>query len=713
MNSDSSLASSSAENWSIQLKESNLSHGAKMLDLLENNINSPELPSLLEEFLAQYIVNKSQINLIIGGILDDSNYRNRFIESIRSSIENYSLKFQNLPTEIIWQILSNLDIVSLRAINNSSEFMKETMNDIRFVKILCSKHKIDCDEFLSDPNEVDKNTFDWFAEWAGHYSNYYYDSDFCDTQDLNKLSHCIIIAIKNNLPDKVIELRIKSHEILSNPPNYGILNNRNILPVILQHYRPEYNISIVYFFDGAIRNNPNILNYLKSEDFDKVPYTIILDMYYRLISNNISSYDFYKLVINSLIRTNRINDWSDFVDINNMMPNDNLHENVIIDSLMAAIDYDRIEHVRLITNRNFPNIRIIDQLYYTYPCLSDDSLLREFVNVEDDTLRFLMFDGALKTILQGLNILKSNKNNIELELGQYKIEYGRRNINIILQEFDRRQIWSELFSLEPGENNQGGAMTVEKSNTFYRILLIFIAPIFVLDYVLPDIIALLTKTQKRELNNMLLYMYTDKLQMMIDNIESAKKLYKYLRSDVLGVKFDFKQLMPLLYKYNPPFYAKNDQYILYANYIDWLSTLPGFELGLLKFDYFKQIRVAKTIFKYINDFNYSFNLSKNTITTISAPRNPGNERKHQTVLKLMYRSAILGDDYEFINNILERIRVRRGLKRAFFSKLKITESEYLKMNRLLMIGTSDFNSSDFNSSESDNFDESSLAASSS
>src|SRR3990167_9642890 len=131
----SSIANSTdLESWSINIADSQqLSLISKILDLLESNISNKKLPFLLNEFLSPLIKDEDQMQDVITSIFEDVKYRESFISGMNKSIDLYIYSFQNLPQEIIWQILSELDIVSLRALYNTSNFMRNVMNDNRFL----------------------------------------------------------------------------------------------------------------------------------------------------------------------------------------------------------------------------------------------------------------------------------------------------------------------------------------------------------------------------------------------------------------------------------------------------------------------------------------------------------------------------------------------------------------------------------------------------
>ena len=192
------------DDWLININNSeHLIQIVEILNLLQTNPSSPELYELLVKFLSPLINNEEQLKIIVNSLTDDKEYTESFITGMNRSIERYSLRLQSLPKELLWRILSNLNILSLRAIYSSSKFMHDEMNNLDFIKLLCRIHKLACDDFLLAP---DDDNIELFPRFVSFFSKHKYDPQYCDTDDGPILTDCIINAIRENLYDTVEEI---------------------------------------------------------------------------------------------------------------------------------------------------------------------------------------------------------------------------------------------------------------------------------------------------------------------------------------------------------------------------------------------------------------------------------------------------------------------------------------------------------------------------
>lgn len=519
-----------------------------------------------------------------------------------------------------------------------------------------------------------------------------FDEEKCQTDDLEILSRCLVTAIKMGLVDKVLELnsRLMSYQDPDNEILYG-----TILSAMVENYRTEYNDIIVPIYKITAVEAPSIYILVTSENLDSIPFSVIKNM----IAGNKDNTYFYPLLSNitySLIRTNRIAEWMELFDhVFRYDPDISLSSNdnfgFIEDSLFRAVEYDRFDIIKRIIDQNYGNYDIQDSLFLSYAQLSNDSLFMEALskNLSLRDLAFLL-EGVLFVLSDGFE-----------QQNDTKIQRGQDNFQLLIKNITERNLWSEFFSLERKRPR------LYDSNPFYgELSRIIILPVGsnILNYILPTIINILDDEQRIQFDSLLKYLFRDEPSNKIGNISSAQILYNYLIPDSNGVRLNFEEIVPgILDSYfmlNP----KGEEFRqsvtildkkLLHDYLSWLSSLPGFWIGLLHNKYLTKAEILDVLLEFMDKFSYSYEGSEMKIIegqglkfikikfTIPIQRSVEDQDNHQYVLQESFKAMIVQTQYKVAIKLLSYITDRDKSIDIFVNRFDLDKDSFLTFHELL------------------------------
>ena len=464
----------------------------------------------------------------------------------------------------------------------------------------------------------------------------------------------------------------------------------NIFHYLTQNYNPVYDDYILETAINIVDYEPQFFLSIQDRVIDKLTFSLLDKILSELeVHRTYYTYKFIYKVSESLIRTNRIADWDQLKQKCPLEQIDNSPEirKFVLESLKNAGKYDRSEVLGILNYLLLGREDLISQTWVSIGMLTNPQFNLSQNN--DVTLKYILY-GAVR--LWDLNKHKENK--IKKKT---KIAISKRNIDEILEEFDKRQSWSQLFSLNTETDENGDQTPLTVTNWFYRIIRDCLYNLESIDYILTKIVKILDNPQRLQFksrlqfNKMLKYLYSDQIKSMIVNLESAQIVYEYLILDANRVRLNYNQVVPaLLNSYyddvSPPQILPNKKEELMNNFMNWLSSLKGFELGPINSNYFKQVYLSKLIIRYIDNYAYSYENFSTINYTIPAKKEDVDEERHQIVLQDIAKIImvnVVNRDFNLIIKLLSMITDRNTIKERFLEVLNLDEVHYLILHNLL------------------------------
>ena len=416
--------------WTIKINSlDQLSQISYIIDLLRNEPGNQDLPTLLEDYLANLVEDINQREFVIQALLNNDDYRQTTIQEISEWMSEYTLTLYKLPVEILWQILLYLDVYTLRVIYDNNPLLRSLMDQDGFVNQLFERYKIRVASYekerdvkekskqkerhlvdlrqkmshVRDPNkrgsyfssfepmvptlpiskeqeiinvgqqikDLKDSKYSLFNFFFDKYVSSYYIPEFCYNND-KYIDKCIINAARQGLVSDVLELYSK---FLRNPLDSAY---QRIYSVLINNYKPEYKEILVNLSKEVNKNvGIGIYHLISSETFDNIPYADILDISIHSFSsstNNVIVSSIVLMISDSLLFTERIDDWLDlYKKIKNFSLDNRIY--YVKKILTLAGFYDLPAVVETIMQMNYDDETILETIAQTLGVISKVSLL--------------------------------------------------------------------------------------------------------------------------------------------------------------------------------------------------------------------------------------------------------------------------------------------------------------------------------------------------
>ena len=129
--------------WAVKINSlDQLSQISYIIDLLQHDIEDPDLPNILKDYLTPLIYSPEQRQSVIQALLTNAEYRQTSIKEISEWMSEYTLTLYKLPVEILWQILLYLDVPTLKVIYDNNPLLRKIIDTEGFINQLFDRYEI-------------------------------------------------------------------------------------------------------------------------------------------------------------------------------------------------------------------------------------------------------------------------------------------------------------------------------------------------------------------------------------------------------------------------------------------------------------------------------------------------------------------------------------------------------------------------------------------
>ena len=636
------------DKWQVTIRDTDeLAYVSNIVHLLQNDIKNDQLPVILDNYLKFINLDPKNRELIIKYLLTNEKYRNDTIKELLECVESYTMTLDKLPLEIICNIISRLDIESLRSIYNVNSKLRIVMDSKVFIQTLYEMHNIPFK--IRQTKSKNKKLFTY---WSERYIKYKYDPHICEqTMNPIQITRCFNHGLKQHLYNEVYILINRS--ILSEINlNWGYVWRK-----LLINYVSEFDQLMPALFRFILYHEPITLSQSKV-DLTRLSWPIVESMLHSLSDedkNNKNIIYAFVFANRYLISTDQIDLWLQFSV-----------ENYIF---LSNYDYRRMIYVTNKTSAKYAvkynQPKVLSAIIKNNTYAKLNRFYMEMVGgLQDNTL--------LKQLVLDLQDIDPN---ILFGCLRYAINYKVMTNIILICDNIKPQLWSHYLSMPLNDQNilYMSILGLTKQTTIINEVL----QILTNNYILND--------NRIQFNKMLQHILINTPSLFIEKYDViASAFYSNLLPVVGEIPNVYipRIMLPKYMRFDIPLAIENVINLLFDvnskitkdevwNYIDWLISRPGFTDLRVNINYVTKNDIIKPLLKYMSRYTYIYDDFKQVHLRVPIYRQPEDEKNHQLILMHIFSIRIYDPiekvDLELLENIIRKITNREELKTLYES----------------------------------------------